>query len=103
MNRSASLLLFAFTVTAVTGCGGTSSGSPSAAMPMGRHRPSSVWIPPAQSTFAIQYDGKLDLSVNADTYDLDGFDTKASVVQQLHGENRHVVCYISAGTWEDWR
>jgi glycosyl hydrolase family 114 len=35
----------------------------------------------------------------------DGFDTPASVVTALHRSHpgRGAVCYIDAGTWEDWR
>ncbi|MCW2858723.1 MAG: hypothetical protein JWP48_431, partial [Actinoallomurus sp.] len=38
-------------------------------------------------------------------YDIDGFDATASDVSQLHStkSGRKVVCYVSAGTWEDWR
>lgn len=64
---------------------------------------SSGWIPSAGESFQIQYDGKLDLSVAAQIYDLDMFDTSASVVSTLHGMGRKVVCYIDVGTWENWR
>ena len=36
-------------------------------------------------------------------YDIDLFDNDASVVAALHAQGRKVVCYISVGTWEDWR
>ena len=63
-----------------------------------------IWIPAAQTTFAIQYGGqKLDTNVNADVYDVDGFDTTAATVAQLHQAERRVVCYIDVGTWENWR
>jgi hypothetical protein len=106
MDRSARTLVFAFVACALAACSNpqTASSLPGAdGRAQSGVRRAGVWIPAAQSTFAIQYDGKLDLSIDADTYDLDGFDTKASVVSQLHQDNRHVVCYISAGTWEDWR
>ncbi|MGA8575617.1 MAG: endo alpha-1,4 polygalactosaminidase [Candidatus Cybelea sp.] len=61
------------------------------------------WIPRAGASYQIQYDGKLDLHVPAKIYDLDMFDTKASVVAQLHKLGRRVMCYISVGTWERWR
>ena len=37
--------------------------------------------------------------------EVDGFDTPASTVAALHRSmpGRGVVCYIDAGTWEDWR
>ena len=64
----------------------------------------SLWIPAAMTTFAIQYGGsKLDTNVKADVYDVDGFDTSATTVAQLHHDGRHVVCYIDGGTWENWR
>lgn len=61
------------------------------------------WIPAAGQSIQIQYDGKLDLGVAADVYDLDMFDTKASVVTQLHAMHRKVLCYVDVGTWEKWR
>ncbi|HEY1656151.1 MAG TPA: endo alpha-1,4 polygalactosaminidase [Candidatus Tumulicola sp.] len=61
------------------------------------------WVPKARSTYAVQYDGKLDLNVDADAFDLDGFDTRPAVVAALHNANRHAVCYIDVGTWEKWR
>ena len=39
----------------------------------------------------------------ADVFDLDAFDTAAGTVASLQGGGKHVVCYISAGTWEKWR
>jgi hypothetical protein len=45
----------------------------------------------------------LDLSVDAEVYDIDLFDNDASVVAALHAAGRKVVCYISVGSWEDWR
>jgi hypothetical protein len=36
-------------------------------------------------------------------YDIDLFDSDASAVAALHAQGRKVVCYISVGSWEDWR
>jgi len=36
-------------------------------------------------------------------YDIDGFDSSAALVRQLHALGRHVICYIDVGTWENWR
>ncbi|MGB7015001.1 MAG: endo alpha-1,4 polygalactosaminidase, partial [Candidatus Cybelea sp.] len=55
---------------------------------------SSRWIPTTGESYQIQYDGKLDLSVDAQIYDLDMFDTKPSVVATLHAMNRKVMCYV---------
>jgi hypothetical protein len=61
------------------------------------------WIPPTGESYQIQYDGKLDLSYPAQIFDLDMYDTPASVVAKLHDMGRRVVCYIDVGTWENWR
>jgi hypothetical protein len=45
----------------------------------------------------------VDTSVEADVYDIDLFDNKASVIEELHTHGRKVICYISVGSWEDWR
>ncbi len=42
-------------------------------------------------------------SVMADVYDIDGFDNTAATVAKIHNLNAKAVCYISAGTWENWR
>jgi hypothetical protein len=61
------------------------------------------WMPAADETYQIQYTGKLDLRIPAQIYDLDGFDTPASVVATLHSMHRRAICYIDVGTWENWR
>jgi hypothetical protein len=40
---------------------------------------------------------------SADVFDLDLFDTPKSLIQQLHAQNKRVVCYFSAGSSESWR
>jgi endo-alpha-1,4-polygalactosaminidase (GH114 family) len=45
----------------------------------------------------------VDTSVEADVYDIDLFDNDAAVIEELHAQGRKVICYISVGSWEDWR
>jgi hypothetical protein len=62
------------------------------------------WRPPAAVTWQWQLSGgEIDTSFDVDVYDLDAFDASAEVVAFLHQQGRRVVCYISAGSWEDWR
>jgi hypothetical protein len=42
-------------------------------------------------------------SFDVDVYDIDMFDNDASTVAALHAHGRVVLCYISVGSWEDWR
>ncbi|MEX2546721.1 MAG: endo alpha-1,4 polygalactosaminidase [Chloroflexota bacterium] len=61
------------------------------------------WTPGHGTTWQVQFSGEIDLSVHADTFDLDMFDTPARRVRRLHSSGRHAVCYINAGAWENWR
>jgi hypothetical protein len=40
---------------------------------------------------------------NVQMYDIDGFEAQSADVSALHAAGKKVVCYISAGSWEDWR
>lgn len=61
------------------------------------------WVPPRATSWQWQLTGTLDLNVNAAMFDVDLFNTPASTVAALHARGRRAICYISAGTWEDWR
>ena len=65
--------------------------------------PLTWWHPAPGTSWQIQYTGALDLSLDVQMYDLDLFETSQSVIDELHAANRWVVCYFSAGSWEDWR
>ncbi|MFJ9693191.1 endo alpha-1,4 polygalactosaminidase [Kitasatospora sp. NPDC101183] len=47
--------------------------------------------------------GPVDQSVDVPVYDIDGFENDATVVAALHAKGRKVICYINAGSWEDFR
>jgi hypothetical protein len=36
-------------------------------------------------------------------YDLDAFDTNSSTIGAIHDRRSQAICYINAGSWEDWR
>ena len=44
-----------------------------------------------------------DLSIKAGIYDIDGFDNTSNTVSSIHTNGAKAVCYIDAGTWENWR
>lgn len=48
-------------------------------------------------------DEELNLSYNVEIYDLDLFDTPAKTIQQLQEIGHKVICYFSAGSYENWR
>ena len=64
--------------------------------------PSDWWRPPPKTTWQWQLsDQPIDMSFDVDMYDIDMFENNASVVTNLHGRNHKVICYISAGSWEN--
>jgi endo-alpha-1,4-polygalactosaminidase (GH114 family) len=62
------------------------------------------WKPENGTSWQIvlQY-GLNDTSYDVDVYDIDLFDNNATVVNGLHNEGRKVLCYFSAGSYENWR
>jgi endo-alpha-1,4-polygalactosaminidase (GH114 family) len=62
-----------------------------------------IWQPQPITSWQWQLSGTVNQSFNVQMYDIDMFDNHASVVAALHAQRRKVICYISAGTWEDWR
>jgi hypothetical protein len=66
--------------------------------------PSSGWWKPAVgASFAWQLTGNLNLNLGADVYDIDLESATAADVGRIHSAGAHAVCYISVGSWEDWR
>ncbi len=62
-----------------------------------------AWTPAPAATWQWQLSGKLDLTVPADVYDVDLFETPASDVARIHQQGARAVCYFSAGTRETGR
>ncbi len=64
------------------------------------------WKPQASQNLTWQWQlntGNVDTSYDVDMYDVDLFDTSQSKIDNLHAQGKKVVCYFSAGSWEDWR
>lgn len=40
---------------------------------------------------------------DVDIFDIDLFDTPTETIKQLHDMGKRVICYFSAGSYEDWR
>lgn len=61
------------------------------------------WRPRAGLTWQWQLSGKLDRTVDAQVYDIDGQDASAADVAALKAAGRRVICYVNAGAFEQWR
>lgn len=64
---------------------------------------SSIWPPGPGTTWHWQLTESLDLEVDAAVFDVDLFTTSRATVTEIKSRGRYVVCYISAGAWEDFR
>ncbi|TVY82951.1 hypothetical protein LSUE1_G007915 [Lachnellula suecica] len=65
--------------------------------------PASYWQPSTGATWQIQLTDSVDLTNPASIFDIDLFDNEAATISALHANNQRVICYFSAGTYEDWR
>jgi hypothetical protein len=54
-------------------------------------------------TWYWQLQGTVNNNEPVEAYDIDGYENTAAEVATLHGQGKHVICYIDVGTWEDWR
>mgnify|MGYP001765773707 CR=1 FL=1 len=63
-----------------------------------------IWHPAPGTSWQIQFSGTpVDTSLDVTMYDIDLFDTPDGTFEALRADGRIVVCYFSAGSWEDWR
>ncbi|KAH8674810.1 glycoside hydrolase superfamily [Tricladium varicosporioides] len=59
------------------------------------------WRPTAGTTWQIVLlSPPTDISLNVSVYDIDLFTTSTSMIAALHAQNRKVICYFSAGSYE---
>ncbi|CAM6108433.1 unnamed protein product [Calypogeia fissa] len=89
LNLLAKLLLLCLTTTISLGSTPTNS---------------SIWQPASGSGWQIVLNTtNIDTTVDVPIYDLDLFDIPNGTVASLHALGRKVICYFSAGSYEDWR
>ena len=61
------------------------------------------WHPSPELTWQWQIgDDDIDTSIDAEVFDVDLYVDQA-IIDELHSQGRKVICYISFGSWEDWR
>jgi len=82
---------------AMTGSGGLAPGGAAGAGAGG-----DFWRPTAGLSWQWQLSESLGEPLDVDVYDID-WEVDASDVQRLHDRNISVICYVSVGSWEDFR
>ena len=62
-----------------------------------------IWRPPPGTSWQWQLQDTIDTSIDVDMYDIDLFDVPEATIADLEAAGRAVICYFSAGSWENWR
>ncbi len=105
--RQRSLPILVCAILLVVACGPTASGGAQSETPTPTPATNAAtprWKPAVMSSWQIQYAAlPVDLSVDAQVYDIDLFTTDAETIAALHAKGRNVVCYFSAGSYEPYR
>jgi hypothetical protein len=88
--------------------GGSEEGGSGSASPTPGNTPNSTtfygWKPEAGTKWQIVLQYPLnDTSVDVPVYDIDLFTNNASTIDELHHQGRKVICYFSAGSYENFR
>jgi hypothetical protein len=65
--------------------------------------PPTWWQPTPGTSWQIQLQGSINTNYQVQMYNIDLYDTPQSVIDTLHRRGVKVICYFSAGTFEDWR
>lgn len=55
------------------------------------------------TSWQYQLSGTVNTAYNVAAYNIDLFDSSQSLINKLQAEGKKVICYFSAGSWEDWR
>jgi hypothetical protein len=63
----------------------------------------SWYIPDQNSSWQWQLSGEINRSYSVDIYDIDLFDTTKEDIVQLQNKGIKVICYFSAGSYENWK
>lgn len=97
-------LWFVFVILVLTACvsAAKETSVATAASPLSRSD-ASYRIPLPQASWQVQYTGEIDVNLDVHVFNLDLFDTPPSVIASLRQRGVLVICYFSAGSFEDWR
>jgi len=89
---------------ALVGCGGDSSGPEGTLDPNIPPLTDGNWYRPGvATTWQWQLLGTVNTAYSVDVYDIDLFDVSASTIASLQATGKRVICYFSAGSFEDFR
>jgi len=59
--------------------------------------------PDTDTSWQWQLTGTINTSYDVEIYDIDLFDSSETLIQSLKNSGKKVICYFSAGSYEEWR
>ena len=95
MKRLKTFTLLTTTLLVLSSCG--SSGGQEEEPTSGYYHPT------LNETWQWQLKGTINTSYDVTLYDIDLFDTPTATITALHAKGKKVLCYFSAGSYENWR
>ncbi len=109
-------LLLLTIIIALTGCGGGSSDTDTDSSSESEEETGSLfnsaispvtsgnWYRPELDTsWQWQLTGTVNTAYNVKIYDIDLFDSSENLIRSLKESGKKVICYFSAGSYEEWR
>ncbi|KAL8766879.1 MAG: hypothetical protein Q9209_006475 [Squamulea sp. 1 TL-2023] len=82
----------------------THAAGPNSNIPRASSPSYAGWQPAVGTAWQIELLGPLsNTNFDVEIFDVDLFDNAAATIAHLHTEDRKVICYFSAGSYEDWR
>lgn len=70
---------------------------------IGYIRCNEIWSPSGVVKWNIAYDTLPNVEQNIMVYNVDLFDVTKRFIDKVHNQSKKVICYFSAGTYENWR
>lgn len=61
------------------------------------------YTPTLDTTWQWQLSGELNTAYDVTLYDIDLFDSSTTTIASLKASGKRVICYFSAGSYEEWR
>jgi hypothetical protein len=85
-----------------TSAGTSSTGEAGTNNEGGSSATGDYWKPKAGATWQWQLSSEVGTPLDVDVYDID-WEADAGTVDKLHAAGIKVICYVSVGSWEDFR
>jgi len=89
-------------ITLLTSCSSRPATMTPAPIPSSPAPAADWWHPTPGLTWQWQLEETVDTTIEAEVYDLDLY-VDQSVIDEFHARGSKVICYISVGSYEDWR